>query len=33
MGLYFEDFTVGQRFETGSVTVSEAEIIDFPRQF
>jgi acyl dehydratase len=33
MGLYFEDFTVGQRFETGSVTVSEVEIIAFARQF
>jgi acyl dehydratase len=33
MGLYFEDFEVGQRFETGSVTVSEADIIAFARQF
>jgi acyl dehydratase len=33
MGLYFEDFTIGQRFETGSVTVSEADIIAFARQF
>jgi acyl dehydratase len=33
MGLYFEDFEIGQRFETGSVTVSEADIIAFARQF
>ena len=31
--LFLEDLTVGQRFETASVTVSEAEIIDFARQF
>jgi acyl dehydratase len=33
MGLYFEDFEIGQRFETGSMTVSEADIIAFARQF
>jgi acyl dehydratase len=33
MGLYFEDFEVGQRFETRSVTVSEADIVAFARQF
>jgi acyl dehydratase len=33
MGLYFEDFEIGQRFETGSATVSEADIIAFARQF
>jgi acyl dehydratase len=33
MGLYFEDFELGQRFETRSVTVSEADIIGFAKQF
>jgi acyl dehydratase len=33
MGLYFEDFELGQRFETRSVTVSEADIIAFGKQF
>jgi acyl dehydratase len=31
--LYFEDFTVGKKIETGSVTVSEAEIIEFASRF
>ena len=30
---YFEDFAVGTRVEVGSVTVSEAEIIDFATRF
>jgi acyl dehydratase len=30
---YFEDYTPGQVYELGTVTVSEAEIIDFARQF
>ncbi len=30
---YFEDFAVGARVEVGSVTVSEAEIIDFATRF
>ncbi len=30
---YLEDFTPGQRFETESITVTEAMIIDFARQF
>ena len=30
---YFEDYTPGQVHELGTVTVSEAEIIDFARQF
>jgi acyl dehydratase len=33
MGLYLDDVCVGQRFETGSVTVTEAEIIAFAKQF
>lgn len=33
MGLYLDDLTVGQRFETGTITVTEAEIIAFARQF
>ena len=33
MSLYLDDLTVGQRFETGSVTVSEADIIAFAKQF
>ncbi len=31
--LYFEDLPVGRSFTSGSVTVSEAEIIAFARQF
>jgi acyl dehydratase len=31
--LLFEDFAVGQRYETESVTVTEADIIAFARQF
>ena len=31
--LYFEDFKVGTKIETGSVTVSEAEIIEFASRF
>jgi acyl dehydratase len=30
---YFEDYTAGHVYELGTVTVSEAEIIDFARQF
>ncbi len=30
---YFEDYTPGHVYELGTVTVSEAEIIDFARQF
>jgi acyl dehydratase len=30
---YFEDFRVGEVFEFGSITVTEAEIIAFARQF
>jgi acyl dehydratase len=30
---YFEDFAVGQTFEAGRVTVGEAEIIAFARQY
>jgi acyl dehydratase len=30
---YFEDYTPGHVHELGTVTVSEAEIIDFARQF
>lgn len=33
MGLYLDDFAIGQRFETGSMTVSEADIVAFGRQF
>ena len=31
--LYFDDFAVGQRFETAAKTVTEAEILDFALQF
>jgi acyl dehydratase len=31
--VYFEDFEVGARYQLGSVTVSEAEIIDFATKF
>jgi acyl dehydratase len=31
--LFFEDLAVGQRYETASVTVSEADIVAFARQF
>lgn len=30
---YFEDYTPGHVYEFGAITVSEAEIIDFARQF
>lgn len=30
---HFEDFPVGRRFETESLTVSEADILDFARRF
>jgi acyl dehydratase len=30
---YFEDFSVGDATEVGSVTVSEAEIVDFAERF
>jgi len=30
---YFEDFPAGQRFEAGCVSVSEAEILAFARQY
>jgi acyl dehydratase len=30
---YFEDYTPGHVYEFGALTVSEAEIIDFARQF
>lgn len=33
MTLYFEDFSAGSVFELGSVTVTEAAIIDFASQF
>ena len=33
MGLYLDDLTVGQRFETRSVTVTQDEIIAFAKQF
>jgi len=33
LDLFFEDLAVGQRYETGSLTVSEADIIAFARQF
>ena len=32
-GRYFEDFRVGEVLQLGSRTVSEADIIDFARQF
>jgi acyl dehydratase len=31
--LFLEDFAVGQRFETEAVTVTEADIVAFARQF
>lgn len=31
--LYFEDFTVGRKFETGERTLSEADIIGFGKQY
>jgi acyl dehydratase len=31
--LFFEDFAVGQRYETEGITVTEADIIAFARQF
>jgi acyl dehydratase len=31
--LFFEDLAVGQRYETAAVTVSEADIVAFARQF
>lgn len=31
--MFFEDLPVGKRYETGSKTLSEAEIIDFARQW
>ncbi|MHB1639998.1 MAG: MaoC family dehydratase [Candidatus Dormibacteria bacterium] len=31
--LYFEDFHQGQRFELGSVTVQEAEMLEFARRY
>ena len=30
---YFEDFKVGDRFESGGMTITEAAIIDFARQW
>jgi len=33
MGRYFEDFSVGERFESGTVTLSEADIIAFARDY
>lgn len=33
MGLYLDDLKAGQRFTTGSITVTEAEIIAFAQQF
>ncbi len=30
---YFDDFSIGEGFETGPYTVTEAEIIDFAKQF
>lgn len=33
MSLFLDDLKVGQRFETGSITVTEAEIITFAKQF
>lgn len=32
-GLFFEDLTVGQRFESGPVTVDAAEIVRFAKRF
>lgn len=31
--LYFEDFHVGRRFETETMTLTDAEIIDFGRRY
>lgn len=31
--LYLEDFTVGRRFETGGLTITESEIINFAFQY
>ena len=31
--LFFEDFAVGQRFETEGMTVTEADVITFAQQF
>ena len=31
--MYFDDFRPGMRFEAGSKTVGEAEILDFARQY
>ena len=31
--LYFEDVQIGQRFETGSVTIDEDEIVRFGRRY
>ncbi len=31
--MFFEDLPVGKRYETGSRTISEAEIIDFAKQW
>lgn len=33
MTLYYEDFEVGDSFETGTYTLSESEIISFAEQF
>ena len=30
---FFEDFTVGDTFETGTLSVSEGDIVDFARRF
>ena len=32
-GLYFEDFTVGRRFETDTRTITEADIIAYGKEF
>lgn len=32
-GPWFEDFAIGQRFAGGSVTVTEAMIVDYARQY
>jgi acyl dehydratase len=31
--LYFEDFTVGRRFESASLAITEAEIVEFARRY
>ncbi len=31
--LYFEDFTVGRQFESPSLALSEAEVLDFARRY